>query len=218
MRESDCYQRARRGRCTGKSPRRQRADRRRAGASTRRGGAAKCWDLAATEPSAGNPDPDWTVGLRLDLHPATGVFYITDIVRVRHAAGTIEQLVADTAHNDGRAVAVVIEEEGGASGKAVNERYHSHILRGYDSSSDRPSGAKDVRARPIAAAAENGLLRIRPTTAFLDELTAFPHGKHDDCVDAHNHHSNLSASSGWLPGSLDGLLKERVFISPSMKF
>ncbi|MFL5925448.1 MAG: hypothetical protein ACJ77E_00740, partial [Gaiellaceae bacterium] len=50
----------------------------------------------------------------------------------------------------------------------------------------------------VAAAAENGLLRLvrgRHTDQFLDELTAFPHGKHDDCVDAlagaHNHVSKL---------------------------
>ncbi|HEV2590636.1 MAG TPA: phage terminase large subunit [Gaiellaceae bacterium] len=178
--------------------------------------AVRYWDLAATEPSAGNPNPDWTVGLRLDLHPETGVFYITDIVRVREAAGAIEELVAATAEADGPAVQIVIEQEGGSSGKAVTDRYHSHILRGYASSSDRPSGAKDVRARPVAAAAENGLLRLargRNTNPFLDELTAFPHGEHDDCVDAlagaHSHlasySGNLSASCGFVSGPLDGL-------------
>ena len=53
--------------------------------------------------------------------------------------------------------------------------------------SERVTGAKDVRARPVAAAAENGLLKIvrgRHRDDFLDELTAFPHGAHDDCVDA----------------------------------
>jgi predicted phage terminase large subunit-like protein len=189
--------------------------------------AVRYWDLAATEPSAGNRDPDWTVGLRLDLHPATGVFYITDIVRVRHAAGSIEQLVAATAHSDGREVRIVIEQEGGASGKAVTDRFLSHVLRGYSCSSDRPSGAKDVRARPVAAAAENGLLRLvrgRHTSEFLDELTAFPHAKHDDCVDAlagahaqvSSGHWNLSASSGFVSGPLDGLHEEPV--SYGMRF
>lgn len=40
---------------------------------------------------------------------------------------------------------------------------------------------------PICAAAENGLIKLvrgRHTQAFLDELTSFPHGKHDDCIDA----------------------------------
>lgn len=172
------------------------------------------WDLAATEPSGANPDPDWTVGLRLELHPETGVFYITDIVRERKAAGAVEQLVATTADNDGSLVRIVIEEEGGASGKAISHRYQSQILRGYTVRSDRPTGAKDVRARPVAAAAENGLLRLvrgRHTTQFLDELTAFPHSKHDDLVDAlagaHNDLSSRNsgsrhASSGYVEGPL----------------
>ena len=93
-------------------------------------------------------------------------------------------------------------------------------MRGYASSSHRPTGAKDVRARPVAAAAENGLLRIvrgRHTNDFLDELTAFPHAKHDDCVDAlagahtqlsQHANSNLEASYGYIPSPLDSLLQE----------
>jgi hypothetical protein len=41
--------------------------------------------------------------------------------------------------------------------------------------------------REVAAAAENGLVKLvrnRHASAFLDEVTAFPHGRHDDCVDA----------------------------------
>lgn len=183
--------------------------------------AVRYWDLAATEPSAANPDPDWTVGLRLELNPETGVFYITDIIRERKAAGTVEQLVATTAASDGYEVEIVLEQECGASGKAVTDRFLTHILRGYASHSDRPSGAKDVRARPVAAAAENGLLRLvrgRHTNEFLDELTAFPHAKHDDCIDAlagaHTHlsnsHSNLSASIGYDRGPLDGMRVEPI--------
>jgi predicted phage terminase large subunit-like protein len=183
--------------------------------------ALRYWDLAATEPSAANPDPDWTIGLRLELSPVSGVFYITDIVRERKAAGAVEQLVATTARSDGPNVEIVIEQEGGASGKAINDRFISHILRGYQCRSDRPSGAKDVRARPVAAAAENGLLQLvrgRHTSEFLDELTAFPHAKHDDCVDAlagaHTHlshnNSNLRASSGYVRGPLDGMRQEPI--------
>jgi predicted phage terminase large subunit-like protein len=183
--------------------------------------AVRYWDLAATEPSAANPDPDWTVGLRLELCPATGLFYITDIIRERKAAGAVEQLVAATACSDGHQVEIVIEQEGGASGKAVTDRFLSHVLRGYTCRSDRPSGAKDVRARPVAAAAENGLLRLvrgRHTGEFLDELTAFPHTRHDDCIDAlagahtdlSNSNNNLSANSGYISGPLDNMRTEPI--------
>ncbi|MDP9277144.1 MAG: hypothetical protein M3O76_02905, partial [Actinomycetota bacterium] len=49
------------------------------------------------------------------------------------------------------------------------------------------TGGKLIRAQPVAAAAENGLIKLvrgRRSEELLDELTAFPHGAHDDCVDA----------------------------------
>jgi predicted phage terminase large subunit-like protein len=149
--------------------------------------AVRYWDLAGTEPSSANRDPDYTVGLRLDLHDKTGNLYIRDIIRVRKAPGAIEELVAQTARSDGTSVAICIEQEPGSAGKTVTDRYKRHVLRGHIVSSARPTGAKDVRARPVAAAAENGLISIvrgRHTHDFLDELTAFPHGPHDDCIDA----------------------------------
>ena len=149
--------------------------------------AVRFWDLAATEPSSANRDPDYTVGLRLDLDSVSGTFYITDIVRERKAPGAIERLVAATAARDGRQVAIAIEQEPGAAGKTLTDSYIRHVLRGYRVFSERVTGSKDVRAQPVAAAAENGLITIvrgRHSEEFLDELTAFPHGAHDDCVDA----------------------------------
>ena len=75
----------------------------------------------------------------------------------------------------------------GAAGKAAMERYKRHVLKGYTVYSHLPTGDKITRAWPVAAAAENGLVQLvngRHTQAFLDELSAFPHGKHDDIVDA----------------------------------
>ena len=150
-------------------------------------GAVRYWDLAATEPGPANPDPDWTVGLLLTHHRPTGSFYIADIVRERKAPGAIERLVADTAKRDGRSVKIVIEEEPGAAGKAATDRYKRHVLKSFHVRSHRPTGDKTTRAWPVAAAAENGLIHLsnnRHTQAFLDELSAFPHGRHDDLVDA----------------------------------
>jgi predicted phage terminase large subunit-like protein len=161
--------------------------------------AVRYWDLAGTAPSSANRDPDYTVGLRLDLHPKSGTFYITDIVRARKAPGAVEQLVADTARRDGRTVAIQIEQEPGGSGKALAERYKRQILRGYSVQSHRVTGTKELRARPAAAAAENGLISIirgPNSNDFLDEVTAFPHAAHDDCVDAlAGAHTYLSRSN-----------------------
>ena len=156
------------------------------------------WDLAASEPSAGNPDPDYTVGVRLELDPKTGVFYIADIVRARKSAGAVEQLVTATASRDGREVAIVIEQDAGGAGKALTDRYTRELLRGFNARADRVTGTKYIRAQPVAAAAANGVIRLvrnQHTQPFLDELSSFPNGRHDDCVDAlagaHKHAAKL---------------------------
>ena len=149
--------------------------------------AVRYWDLAATEPSAANRDPDWTVGLRLDWHDETGDYFITDLVRERRGPGAIEALVKETASRDGGDVAIYIEQEPGAAGVQVAEHYKRHVLTGFIVRPVRVTGDKVTRAVTVAAAAEGGLVKLvrsRHTSAFLDELTAFPHGKHDDCVDA----------------------------------
>lgn len=149
--------------------------------------AVRYWDLAATAPSAANRDPDWTVGLRLEWHRGSGEYFITDIVRERRGPGAIEELVKETATRDGREVSILIEQEPGAAGVHAVERYKRHVLPGYATRADHVSGDKLTRATPVAASAENGYIKVvrgRHTQAFLDELSAFPHGRHDDCVDA----------------------------------
>ena len=134
--------------------------------------AVRSWDLAGTEPSSANRDPDYTVGLRLDLHPASGTFYVTDIIRERKAPGAVERLVAATAARDGKDVAIGIEQEPGAAGVALVERYKRHLLRGYRVYGERVTGGKNVRAQPVAAAAENGLITIVRGRGLLPWYTA----------------------------------------------
>ncbi len=148
--------------------------------------SVRYWDLAGTERSVAAPDPDYTVGLKLE-RDTDKTLYITDIVRERKAPGAIERLVAETAKADGHQVQIVIEQEPGASGKAVIARYMREILAGYWAGGDLPSGPKNVRAHPVASACQNGLVKIvrgPNMREFLDEVCAFPHAPHDDCVDA----------------------------------
>jgi len=84
-------------------------------------------------------------------------------------------------------VPVVLEQEPGAAGKSVSGRYKRHVLQGFIVRTVRATGSKVIRARVVAAAAENGLVKLLPSRhsdAFLDELAAFPNGPHDDSVDA----------------------------------
>jgi hypothetical protein len=96
-------------------------------------------------------------------------------------------------------VQIVIEQEPGAAGKATADHYRTRILPRYHVKTERPTGDKATRAWPAAAAAENGLthlVRGRHTLAFLDDLTAFPHSKHDDCVDALSAAHTILAKTG----------------------
>lgn len=163
---------------------------------------ARYWDLAATAPSAANRDPDWTVGLLIGFHRKTGNYYIVDIVRERKGPGEIERLVKKTAERDGSKVLTVIEQDPGAAGKYAAERYTKHVLHGHRCKAVPVSGDKATRARNAAADAHNSaiyIVRCRHMHDFLDELTAFPHAKHDDCVDAlsgAHHHATTSRRPG----------------------
>jgi predicted phage terminase large subunit-like protein len=61
------------------------------------------------------------------------------------------------------------------------------MLAGYRIVATPETGAKTVRAMPVASQVSAGTVAIRRAawnTAFLDELASFPHGRKDDQVDA----------------------------------
>lgn len=142
------------------------------------------WDLAGTAPAKGR-DPDWTVGVRMSR--AAGLTYVSDVVRVRGNAATVDALIKQTAALDGIAVKIRMEQEPGSSGKRAIEGFQRGILAGYDFAGVPSTGSKQVRAGPFASQAAAGnvkLLRGRWNGDWLDELEAFPEGSHDDQVDA----------------------------------
>ena len=145
---------------------------------------ARYWDLAATEATAGT-DPDWTAGCLGTVKD--GIFYICDMQRVRQRPKGVEDLVKHCAGFDGLETEVIVEQEPGSSGVQTIDRYLRVVLLGYTVRGDRVTGKKDVRAKPLSAAAEQGnvkLVRGPWIGEFLDELEAFPGGGHDDQVDA----------------------------------
>lgn len=148
--------------------------------------AVRFWDLAATEPSSTNPDPDWTVGTLMMFDQ--GIAYILDVRRVRVKGEKVEQLIAQTAYEDGHGVPIRMEQEPGSSGKALVDQYARYIVPGYDFIGLRATGDKVTRARPFAAALANGNVRaVRGPwlTDWLDELSSFPEAcNHDDQVDS----------------------------------
>ncbi len=143
------------------------------------------WDTAATEAKLGD-DPDWTVGLLYGLD-IDGETWILDVQRLRESSATVERVIKATALDDGPDVEIWMEQEPGASGKALISHYRRNILPGYTFRRDLPSGKKDVRARPVSGAAEEGTVHVMIASwnlAFFDELGNFPDSIHDDQVDA----------------------------------
>lgn len=147
------------------------------------------WDLAATEPSDRNPNPDWTVGLRLARVPGVG-WFVEDVDRGRWRSERVEQRALHAARSDGTGVAVWVEQEPGASGKSLIEHWQREVLGDYEVRGHPPSDNKGVRARPVAAKAEQGFVKVVRgawNAAFFDELEDFPPEDdegHDDQVDA----------------------------------
>lgn len=139
------------------------------------------WDLAATEVSEKDKnDPDWTAGVLCCIYD--NKFYICDIVAFRLTPGKAEQLMRDTAEDDGPEVEQWWEEEKGASGKWAN-KYLEQIFAGYECHADPVSGSKVERALPWAAWAEFSrvvLVRGDWNKRFLGRAGKFPEGKRDE--------------------------------------
>lgn len=148
------------------------------------------WDLAATEPSISNPDPDFTVGLRMGLHP-NGTYVVEHVDRVRAKPAGVEARVTTMADRDGKQTEIALEQEPGSSGKSLIDHYARKVLPASTVKGHRSTGSKFDRARPVSSKAEHGLVQIVRgpwNTPFLDELEAFTEDDsmydHDDQVDA----------------------------------
>jgi predicted phage terminase large subunit-like protein len=145
------------------------------------------WDLAATEPSEINRDPDYTVGVLVGKHLRTKQKYVLDVKRFRLTPKAVEDQILETAKADGRKVSIRMEQEGGASGKNTIDHYRLDVLNGYDFKGVKPTLDKVARAIPVANSAEAGdyhVVQAVWTTEFINEVIQFPaKGVHDDQVD-----------------------------------
>jgi predicted phage terminase large subunit-like protein len=142
------------------------------------------WDFAATTKKLQGDDPDFTCGVKLML--LDGVTYVLDVIAIQTTPTEIDRLVQNTASQDGRWCMVRWEQEGGASGVRDSARL-MQMLRGFDARGIHPEINKVGRAKPFSRVAEFGqvkLVRGAWNQAYLNELSQFPDGAHDDQVDA----------------------------------
>lgn len=155
----------------------------------------RAWDFSATpdtpeKAERKKDDPDYTVGT-LIARSDIGVYYILSVVRGRWSPSEVEKIVKQTAQTDatitGNTTDIWVEQEPGSAGVYVVEHIMRNVLKGYRYHSERPTGPKSFRAHPLAAAAEQGKVKLLHgdwNAAFLDELAEFPMGSHDDIVDS----------------------------------
>lgn len=140
------------------------------------------WDLAATA----RKSADYTASCKGVI--VDKVIYILDATNEQIDPARTDKTMLNTAGQDGRQVVVRWEQEGGASGK--RDTYHIvTMLAGYDARGILPQGDKITRAKPLAAQALAGnvkLLRGAWNERWLNHMHA-QDGKpttHDDEMDA----------------------------------
>jgi predicted phage terminase large subunit-like protein len=145
----------------------------------------RAWDLAST-PEGTSGDPDYTVGVKMGIDLNTDAIYVIDVVRARWSPGEIEQKIKAAAALDGEKCMIRIPQDPGGAGR-FQAHYLAGKLRGYNVTTEREEGSKPYRANPFAAQCEHGFVKLVAgawNNAFIEELCAFPHGTHDDQVDA----------------------------------
>jgi len=145
------------------------------------------WDRAATTPSEANPDPDWTVGVRMG-RTHDDQYVITAVERFRARALDVRKRIKAIGTQD--AGRIVIEEDPGQAGK-VEAGDLVRYLAGLNVSRNRVNKSKFERWLPFAAQCQAGnvkLLRGPWNEAFISELVALTDNPkdygHDDQGDA----------------------------------
>lgn len=139
------------------------------------------WDLAASDIHTAA----YTAGVKMSrCHD--GFFYIEDVRRIQATEAKVERLIKNTAAEDGFNVRISGPQDPGQAGKA-QAKYYIRQLAGYDVKFTPESGDKMTRAKPLAAQAEAGNVKIVRglwNDDYIDELCMFPFGKFKDQVDA----------------------------------
>lgn len=146
------------------------------------------WDFASTKDAG-----DYTVGVRAIWDKHTDDFIIDDLIRGQFSPGQAEAKFKNAVEGDLKLFPwsqVGLEQEPGSSGKYAVRRF-TEIARSVQANigvTPNPANAsKLLVAQPYLAHLEQGktgILEAPWNAEFLEELSLFPEGLHDDQVDA----------------------------------
>lgn len=162
------------------------------------GRIVRFWDLAATEEQFAKGDPDFTASCKGKM--IGDVTYILDATSDLLGPAEADMFMRNTAAQDGKDVAQRFEREGGASGKRDAHHIVTNLV-GYDVAGVAPTNDKITRAKPLAAQALVGnvkLLRGPWNERWLKHMHGQPDLAHDDEMDAASGMENelISISGG----------------------
>lgn len=180
----------------------------------------RCFDLASSEPTEANPNPDWTVGV-LIAKTKSGLYVIEDMVRFRKRAGEVEQKIIDIIEKDvdlygSDKYKGYLPIDPGAAGKTSKIYYAKLFAERKVPVRFIKVGTKNSKMKrfePFSASSENELVRIVKgdwNDDFFYELEAFGgtnKNVHDDIVDSVSDGFNVLATKKELPKINAKLLK-----------
>ena len=149
----------------------------------------RCYDLAFSKPSEVYPDPDWTA-CALMSKDKNGVYTIEDVKRIRERVHDVENLIFQTAMQDGPEVTIGIPQDPNAQAGAYARDLQRRLSEmGFTVRLLRPVKSKVTRFAPFSSVTESGFVRVVKSEwnkDFFDELELFDgSGKYkDDQVDS----------------------------------
>lgn len=153
------------------------------------------WDMAGTRPKTKGADPDFTAGALL-TRTAQGETVVAHVCRFRVEVAARDAAIVAQARADlatfGHRVVYWLERQAGIGGEDATAALVRQLQGlGLAVFTEHATGSKADRATPLAAAAMAGNVYLGPETpdqpwrdAFRLEAADFPHGKHDDQIDA----------------------------------
>jgi predicted phage terminase large subunit-like protein len=169
----------------------------------------RAWDLAASEKSETNADPDYTVGA-LVSRTSTGQFFVEDIIRFRKRHGSVIDSVIEVCKRDKEYygnVDTIIPQDPAAAGKIAAQYIVKELAAsGFGCRLDKVGNrGKMERAKPFFALSEAGsvsFIKADWNDYTFSELEAFDGtGKsgHDDILDAIASGINFLAKNKTIP-------------------
>jgi predicted phage terminase large subunit-like protein len=140
------------------------------------------WDKAGTLGGGA-----YSVGVLMgkDYHER---IWILDVVREQLDSASREDLIDETAEEDGEEVIIGVEIEGGSGGMESAEGTARRLLGlGYQVQIVKPKGKKEMRADPFSWQVNSGNVFLAEgdwVDEYVEELKFFPVSKYKDQVDA----------------------------------